>query len=217
MYGKRSGNAPRRHERHLTEGLTCVTGDVLDLSAGGMRIRSKERPPVKAGEATTFTIRAGGKAVPVPGKIAWVKRASLLGGPYDYGVQFVGISAQMERVLEQIAMYGFVPDGAMKSAAGSSPYAGRAWGSGDGTGRQSRITASADLPCFYETLGLGNDATDEEIKQAYRGLAKRMHPDVCKEPDAAERFAFVTRVYEVLIDPELRARYDDAMERRRAA
>ncbi|MBX6377072.1 MAG: molecular chaperone DnaJ [Clostridia bacterium] len=62
---------------------------------------------------------------------------------------------------------------------------------------------------YYEVLGVRRDATQEEIKRAYRRLARQYHPDVNKDdPQAAERFKEVAEAYQVLSDPEKRARYD---------
>ncbi len=60
----------------------------------------------------------------------------------------------------------------------------------------------------YETLGLGRDATTDDIKKAYRRLARQLHPDVNPSEDAAEQFKAVTHAYEVLSDVEARERYD---------
>src|SRR5664279_5190405 len=57
-------------------------------------------------------------------------------------------------------------------------------------------------------MGVARDATDAQIKQAYRKLARKYHPDVSKEPDAEARFKEVGEAYEVLKDPEKRAAYD---------
>lgn len=220
----KSGNTARRHERHLTEGLTCVSGEVLDLSSGGMRVKSAERPAAKAGGTTFFTLRVGVKTLSVQGRVAWIKRASLLGGPFEYGIQFVGVTAAVAKVIEQIAMYGFVHDGkdaSSKAAPGWKPEkdtgaAAHARGPSPG-GARPKVTVTTDLPCFYETLGIARDATQDQIRAAFRGLAKKLHPDVCKEPDAGERFAFITRVHVVLSDPELREKYDEAIAKRAAA
>lgn len=63
---------------------------------------------------------------------------------------------------------------------------------------------------YYEVLGVGRDATDEDLKKAYRRLALKYHPD--RNPDggdgAEERFKEVSEAYQVLADPERRARYD---------
>ncbi|GAA1846937.1 molecular chaperone DnaJ [Microbacterium koreense] len=60
----------------------------------------------------------------------------------------------------------------------------------------------------YEVLGVSREATPEEIKKAYRRLARELHPDVNPGEDASERFKLVTHAYDVLSDPEQRARYD---------
>ena len=61
---------------------------------------------------------------------------------------------------------------------------------------------------YYEVLGISKTATDDEIKKAYRTLAKKYHPDVCSEPDAETKFKEVQEAYEVLSDPTKRQQYD---------
>jgi curved DNA-binding protein len=61
---------------------------------------------------------------------------------------------------------------------------------------------------FYEVLGVPRDATREQIQRAYRALARRYHPDVNADPAAPERFKQINEAYEVLSDPQRRARYD---------
>lgn len=61
---------------------------------------------------------------------------------------------------------------------------------------------------YYELLGVARDASDEEIKRAFRRLARELHPDVSTEPDAHERFKEIAEAYEVLSDRERRATYD---------
>src|SRR5256712_9693317 len=61
---------------------------------------------------------------------------------------------------------------------------------------------------YYALLGVSRSATDEQIRSAYRKLARQYHPDVNSASDAAERFKAVTEAYEVLTDPQRRQRYD---------
>jgi molecular chaperone DnaJ len=61
---------------------------------------------------------------------------------------------------------------------------------------------------YYEILGIGRDASPEDLKSAFRKLARQYHPDVNKEPDAEEKFKEINEAYGVLSDPQKRAAYD---------
>jgi curved DNA-binding protein len=61
---------------------------------------------------------------------------------------------------------------------------------------------------LYDTLGLKDNATQEEIKKAYRKLAKQYHPDINKTPEAAEKFKEINAAYEVLSDDVKKRQYD---------
>lgn len=61
----------------------------------------------------------------------------------------------------------------------------------------------------YATLGVSRGASEDEIKKAYRKLAKELHPDRNKDnPKAAEKFSTVTQAYDLLMDKDKRARFD---------
>lgn len=66
---------------------------------------------------------------------------------------------------------------------------------------------------YYQTLGVARDASADDIKHAYRRLARKYHPDLNKEAGAEERFKEVGEAYEVLGDAEKRAAYDDVGRR----
>ena len=66
----------------------------------------------------------------------------------------------------------------------------------------------ADRRDFYQILGVPRTATQDEIQQAYRKLARQHHPDVNKDPGAEDRFKEISEAYDVLSDPQTRRRYD---------
>ncbi len=66
---------------------------------------------------------------------------------------------------------------------------------------------------YYTILGIARDATDEDIKRAYRRLAFQCHPDRNPgNPNAGERFKEISEAYAVLIDPDKRQRFDQARQ-----
>ncbi len=65
----------------------------------------------------------------------------------------------------------------------------------------------------YAELDVSRDASSEEIRRAYRQVARRHHPDVNQDPGGPQRFAAAARAYEILNDPAARARYDNRFPR----
>src|SRR3954469_2151300 len=61
---------------------------------------------------------------------------------------------------------------------------------------------------YYKVLGVDKKASQEEIKKAYRKLARKYHPDANKEPGAEDRFKQISEAYDTLSDPDKRKRYD---------
>lgn len=69
-----------------------------------------------------------------------------------------------------------------------------------------------NLPDYYSILKIPRDATPEEIKQQYRKLAKKLHPDKTSNKDAKDIMAEINKAYEILSDSELRSRYDKYLD-----
>lgn len=65
---------------------------------------------------------------------------------------------------------------------------------------------------YYKIMGVSQDASEQDIKTAYRRLARKYHPDISKEPQAEERFKEMGEAYEVLKDPAKRAEYDQFLQ-----
>ncbi len=72
-------------------------------------------------------------------------------------------------------------------------------------GVESRPGGNSSL---YARLGIKRDAVAEEVKTAFRRMAKQWHPDVCREADAAQQFQAIQRAYEILSDPIKRGKYN---------
>lgn len=216
----------RARDRHAAQGVACSFGDVLDLSSSGMRAVSRSKPPVRVGQAAPMTITFGRKALKVQGRVVRVTRS---GKAYEIGVQFVGVTPAASAALDAVARYGFVPSGRVKADSGGDAGArsgaprgaraeqasgARAAGQSGGSRRTAdRVLGRivADLPNYYERLGVPPDASGEQIQQAFRALARRLHPDVNREPDAAELFAAAHEAYEVLRNHDARRVYNEAM------
>jgi len=74
--------------------------------------------------------------------------------------------------------------------------------------KNERDVKTEKTPYYYRVLGLSKNASTEEVKDAYRRLTKIYHPDVSADPDAEKKFKELNKAFDVLSDPDKRARYD---------
>ncbi|MCH7571944.1 MAG: DnaJ domain-containing protein, partial [Planctomycetes bacterium] len=174
-----------------------VFGDVVDISTTGMRIRCERKPPIKVGQYIEAKLESNSHRLPVSGLVIWVRRKGFKG--YEVGIKFVNIKRSLQAAIESLGMFGFI-DLEAAAAAKEKKYGP--------TKTKKRIRASINLPDYYSIRGLDSDATGGEIKNAFRMLARRYHPDVAKRQDDAQKFLEISQAYDVLRDSESRKSYD---------
>ncbi|MFM9995500.1 MAG: DnaJ domain-containing protein [Phycisphaerales bacterium] len=190
---------PRRHERHAAHGLSCELGEVVDLSASGMKLNCAKKPTVKRGDVLEFSLRSSQQRINVQGRVVWTRRQSWR--EHRVGVQFINLKPGVSEALVEFALHGFISPKQKAAAAAAGP--------GPQDHARPRTTASVEVEDLYRILGVPRNAPVKAVNEAFRLAARKYHPDVCKEPDAEQRFAEISKAYSVLRDTEKRQRYDD--------
>ncbi len=188
----KSKEAARRHPRHSGKNkVRCLLGDVLDLSAGGMRIACSGKPPLKAGSAAKVDLRTNEGQESVNVRCCWVRKTGLFKG-YQIGLKFIGITEEQSGRIGKIAQYGFLPE--------ADPQAQAQSGSDDSEEESAgiSITAELDLGPYYQALELEDGAEADEIRDAYRRLVRTCHPDVNDAPEAEQQFLELQEAYDIL-------------------
>lgn len=207
--GKPGVKFPREHERVAAQGITCHLGQVLDISAGGMRVRTEGTPGVQKGDTVSFGVRSNRHKVSVQGQVLWTRRSGWKN--YEIGVRWLDASPIHVELLLQLARYGFVN---IEETRGDAIPGMNGSGHSNGSARPSTngsTTANSAAPVvedLYKVLSVARTSTPEQIHAAFRALARKLHPDVNKEAGAQERFTEVNKAYGVLRDAETRRRYD---------
>lgn len=173
----------RSAERYRTFGITCMLGEVIDLSETGMRVRSRPGLPIRRDETRRWTLEVGSDQLALDGVVRWRRRRGLRG--FELGVEFTGTSEKVRDALSEIARTGRV-----------------------GSSDAPLVRASVEVLDLYALFGVAPEAKSDEIREAYHRLVKRLHPDAATGGDA-EQLADVAKAWSVLRDPKKRARYDD--------
>jgi DnaJ-domain-containing protein 1 len=200
----RSGQIPRRRHRYATHGLACELGQVLDLSADGMKIGCRGKPGVARGEVMQFSIRSAAQKIAVVGRVVWTRRTSWR--EHRIGIQFLDVKPPQGDALEELAQHGFISGrrrGANFTMGGDlPPISGRL-----------PVRALVEIEDLYKILGVRRDADVHAIRAAYRAAARMHHPDVSADPDAEKKFTLISKAYSVLSDDDRRRRYDELLAR----
>ncbi|MEE9404171.1 MAG: DnaJ domain-containing protein [Algisphaera sp.] len=194
----KSQSARRKLPRHETEAVSCPLGQILDLSGSGMRIQIKGRCPVKVGQTVPIKLKTPSGSLPVTLRAIWRRRTGLLGG-YQVGFTFVGIKPAQSVALATIARFGFV------SAADVAPAPKKKSKGASTRSSAGSLEANIVMAEYYDRLDLPRTANLSDIKDAYRKLARKYHPDVAPGEENRQKFIALREAYDLLMDHVRRA------------
>lgn len=207
FFSSSSSNKPahrremRAAHRFTTDLLTTDLGKVVDISASGVRVRCEGRPPA-VGQVATLKVRSIQHQMTIRCRVVRVVRARQRGAKgYDVSLAFVENRPGLKSAIEYLGQFGFIPRGSLSDAAPPPPPVGE-------PPRPAR--PAADRKDYYAVLEVSAGATHAQIRQAYHRLARQCHPDVARDPKAAERFEALAEAYKVLRDPKQRRTYDES-------
>ena len=191
------GRRGRSEPRFDAEGIACHAGRVLDISGAGMRLLVAWKDAPRVGDVESYAFGEGPETVKVMGTVRWVRPAGRLHKRAQVGVEFVGLSPSRRDALRRFA----------------------ATGDFDALRAGEHDAVRVEYPDLYKMFGVSAYASQDDIRRAYHALSKDLHPDKSPDPDAAARFAELSKAYSILRDKDLRARYDErlAREQQRAA
>ncbi|MEM1098862.1 MAG: DnaJ domain-containing protein [Planctomycetota bacterium] len=199
--GGKASPAPRRHKRHTGKGKArCELGDVLDISAGGMRIGCAGKPALKPGEAATIRVKTSAGSETLNVRCCWIKSPFMgLGRKHEIGLKFIGITDEQAERLGIIAEYGFIPE--HKQTKKPQDEAAANDKSKDDNGDQAAPDTShldEELAPHYAALELEPGADANEVRNAYRRLVRTCHPDVTDSEEARAQFLKIQQAYDAL-------------------
>src|SRR5688500_480096 len=180
----------RESDRFGSDLLTCPLGDVYDLSGTGIRLRGKGRCKLAMGQVLAVTLQAPQGQLTLQAKVVRIQRQGLR--TYDVGMQFIGIKPGTARALRTLAEFGFVSGRGPASPAGASAPAA------DPVFAKNAVQA-AKLERARQVLNVTSDVSAEQLKLAYRKLARAYHPDVRRDADSNQKFADISDAYQTLL------------------
>ena len=193
------GPERRRSERFQTAVLSFDLGPIVDVSRHGLRVQVQRNPGLGAGTEFDLELCAPTDGMTVRAQVIRVMNVG--GGRYEIAMAFLNVGEEQRGAIENLARTG------RRKAAGAF----------SNNEQREKLVAALKLPDYYEALGLGSGATGEEIQAAYRLMARRYHPDVCREAGAQERFCLINEAHSTLLDEKGRREYDALYALRKAA
>jgi hypothetical protein len=182
--------ARKRAERLETAVVSCALGPIVDVSRSGMSVRVQRATGITEGAELAIELEAPTDAMEV--RVRVVRVEPLGGGRYEIAMEFVGMTDEDCVAVENLARHG------KRRAAGIFVS----------EERRERLIEALKMPDYYQALAVEPGATEAEIHRAYRELARKYHPDVCREDGAQERFCLINEAHDALGDAEKRAGYD---------
>lgn len=205
-------NERRLNNRYATHDLVCALGRVADISRTGARVVCDGAPPIKQGQVVSIRLVAGGKKLTLSAEVIRVRRPRLMGKVRSIGLKFVGLTQKHEQALENLGKFGTFMPGSDAGSVSSSESDVRAPGADasahDSPSESFAPALSIELPDLYAILDAPMTASHDELHAAFRKLVSILHPDVNPDPEAHERFQEVVSAWQILGDPDLRARFD---------
>lgn len=206
----------RKADRFSGDTVSCALGDIADVSASGMRVICQGKPPVSVGGTVPLRLKFGDGSLKLKAQVRWCKRKGIK--THEIGLKFIDLKPGMPKVLEAIARFGMASaakgmddDYVTGREPGSTSQNTSAKQEQQNQQQEQPVpTVEAVLPNYYEALGLKPDASEGQVKAAYRRLAVAWHPDHNNAPDAMARFEAINEAYHVLSDHQRRANYQRA-------
>ena len=176
----------RRYPRFSTNVISCSLGDVVDISAGGIRLRGRGKMPVCRGQIIPLSLKAHDSETQTKARVVHIRRVGLR--TWEAGFAFVDLRPSLVNDIENLGRTGEIPHWTYIPPR--------------------QVKAEASLPDYYGALGLKQSASLDDIRKTFHARAKKYHPDVNPDPAVAGKFMKMLEAYKVLKDPDKRKRYD---------
>jgi len=197
-YGGHNQDPRRRVERHKAEeSITCDLGNVIDLSTAGLRVAGSGKPPLQTGQSGQIKLTIPEGVLAVHGRVVWSRRTGFR--RFEMGIEFQNVKRSVTAALDSLARFGFLGFGDGSKAS---------TGSGGTSSNKPQVQVTMDLPDYYAILGVDSEASDSDLREAFRAQARKWHPDVTDDPNGEERFIQLNEAYDFLKDPVRRRVYD---------